>query len=131
MGEPRSWGEFMEALVKLIGQAADTGGSQTAGTLAAKGNAILEMLKNGGMPIVKSVQRGNLITSNENVTTYTVNINTVNPDKSVLLLNWPDSPGESGTSPVGALVSFYPDSFTLARRFLTHKYVFWQVVEFY
>ena len=55
MGEPRSWGEFMEALAKLVGQAADTGGSQTEGTLAAKGNAILEVLKNGGMPIVRSI----------------------------------------------------------------------------
>ena len=52
MGEPRSWGEFTAELVKLIGRAADTGGSQTEGTVFAKENAILEVLKNGGLPCI-------------------------------------------------------------------------------
>ena len=76
MGEPRSWGEFMEALVKLIGQAADTGGSQTAGTVFGKENAILGILKNGGMPMVKSIQWGfSSLSVTKNISISPVDVN--------------------------------------------------------
>ncbi len=84
MAEPRSWGEFTAELVKLIGQEADTGGSSTEGTLAAKGNAMLEVLRNGGMPVVKSVQRGKVSIDGNDKTVY---INTVDPDKCIVLLD--------------------------------------------
>lgn len=84
MGEPRSWGEFTAELVKLIGRAADTGGSQTAGTVMAKENAILEALKNGSVPTVKSVQRSTLYTSDSY---KTITISKVNPLKTIVLVN--------------------------------------------
>ncbi len=55
MGEPRSWGEFTAELAKLIGRAADTGGSQTAGTVFGKENAILETLKEQNAKIFTSM----------------------------------------------------------------------------
>lgn len=48
MAEPRSWEEFIAALAKLVGNADDTDGSQSAGSLMAKQNAILEALLTGG-----------------------------------------------------------------------------------
>ena len=84
MGEPRSWGEFTAELVKLIGQEADTGGSQTEGTVFAKENAILEVLKNGGLPIVKSIQRSSVSTSDNY---KTITISKVNPLKTIVLVN--------------------------------------------
>lgn len=84
MGEPRSWGEFMEALVKLIGQAADTGGSQTAGTVFGKENAILGILKNGGMPMVKSIQKG---VWNAGSNSYEISISAINPQKSIAFVD--------------------------------------------
>ena len=61
----------MEALVKLVGQSADTGGSQTEGTLAAKGNAILEALENAlKRGTVRNLQRGicNIVANQKSVT---------------------------------------------------------------
>lgn len=55
MGEPRSWGEFTAELARLIGQEADTGGSQTAGTVFGKENAILETLKEQNAKIFTSM----------------------------------------------------------------------------
>ena len=83
MGEPRSWREFTEELAKLIGQEADIGGSQTAGTVFAKENAILEILKSGGMPVVKSVQRG---VAHSGKFPFDISINEINPDKTIVLI---------------------------------------------
>ena len=87
MGEPRSWGEFTAELVKLIGQAADTGGSPTAGTVFGKENAILGKINSfvnadgNGVRVVKSIQRlfvsGN---GNQNVA-----ISPVNPERCFVI----------------------------------------------
>lgn len=50
-------------VLNRIGLTGDTGGSQTAGTVFAKENAILVALKNGSVPIVKSIQRSTVYTS--------------------------------------------------------------------
>lgn len=56
---PRDWFETIKEVVKKIGNTGDTGGSQTAGTVFAKENAILESVQNAmqrGM--VRNIQRG-------------------------------------------------------------------------
>lgn len=63
-------------VLNRIGTTRDTGGSQTAGTVFGKENAIMSILKNGGMPIVKSVQWGyGNTTSNKDISISPVNVN--------------------------------------------------------
>lgn len=71
-------------VLNRIGLTGDTGGSQTAGTVMAKENAILEVLKNGGLPIVKSIQRSRVSTSDNY---KTITISKVNPLKTIVLVN--------------------------------------------
>lgn len=127
MGEPRSWGEFMEALVKLIGQAADTGGSQTAGTVFGKENAILGILKNGGMPIVKSIQSG--IAQNIPISNATFTISEVNVEKIVIFLQG----GVQGNFYPIWVENVTPTSFNVkSYNCGSAKFYFgWYVVEFY
>lgn len=76
-------------VLNRIGLTKDTGGSQTAGTVMAKENAILKVLKNGGMPMVKSIQRGvaNIKGAvNTNVTSVSVAISPVDINKCIILL---------------------------------------------
>lgn len=128
MGEPRSWGEFMEALVKLIGQAADTGGSQTAGTVMAKGNAILAVLKNGGMPIVKSVQRGVAYISKNN--DLNIAINAVDPNKCIVITS--GTSGYNGSSCHYSYVkSLEATKLTLGNNQYSNAAMSWEVVEFH
>lgn len=71
-------------VLNRIGLTGDTGGSQTAGTVMAKENAILEALKNGSVPIVKSIQRSSVSTSDNY---KTITISKVNPLKTIVLVN--------------------------------------------
>lgn len=127
MGEPRSWGEFMEALTELVGQADDTGGSQTAGTVMAKGNAILEVLKNGGMPVVKSVQFGYVKAARYS----NVVISKVDPGKSLINITGNSS---SGDDDFLSITEFHATGFTISN-YKTNVNVTigfsWQVIEFY
>lgn len=127
MGEPRSWGEFMEALVKLIGQAADTGGSQTEGTVMAKENAALEILagfQNGTVPIMKSMQYG--VATNDN-NSMTIPINTINPNKAFVIIDCASSSSNGGVY----LARIDANSITISRHMASTDRFSWQVVELY
>lgn len=127
MGEPRSWGEFTAELVKLIGQEADTGGSSTEGTVFAKENAILEILRNGGMPIVKSVQYGMGSTRYEGGATV-ISISPINKDRAVVILN-----GSGAASNAAPVLSFI-DTETIGVYGSQSSSVVmfsWQVIEFF
>ena len=82
-------------VLNRIGLTGDTGGSQTAGTVFAKENAILVALKNGSVPIVKSIQRSTVYTSDNY---KTVTISKVNPLKTIVLI---DGGIKSGTTSAG------------------------------
>jgi len=71
-------------VLNRIGLTGDTGGSQTAGTVFGKENAILEKLKNGGIPVVKSVQRGKTSSSTFPIS---VHISAINPEKAFVIVN--------------------------------------------
>lgn len=136
MGEPRSWGEFMEALVKLVGQAADTGGSQTAGTVMAKENEIMEMLKNGGMRVVKSIQRGNAATNINTGQSITVSISAVDMEKSIVIASFFNTT-TSGNNNTGGVISIAsPTTLSIyaaagSGSNYTTTSIRWQVIEFY
>lgn len=130
MGEPRSWGEFTAELAKLIGQEADTGGSQTAGTVFAKENAILEMMKNGGMPVVRSVQRG---TAHSGKFPFDISINEINPDKAVVLIQ--NAPTTSSNYARAVLYRLSNNKISVnlgTSSYSGYDLAFsWQVIEFY
>lgn len=88
-------------VLNRIGLTGDTGGSQTAGTVMAKENAILEVLKNGGLPIVKSIQRSSVYTSDSS---KTITISKVNPLKTIVLVNGGISSSGGGNAGMPAYV---------------------------
>lgn len=88
-------------VLNRIGLTGDTGGSQTAGTVMAKENAILEVLKNGGLPIVKSIQRSSVYTSDDY---KTITISKVNPLKTIVLVNGGISSSGGGNAGMPAYV---------------------------
>ena len=88
-------------VLNRIGLTGDPGGSQTAGTVMAKENAILEVLKNGGLPIVKSIQRSSVYTSDDY---KTITISKVNPLKTIVLVNGGISSSGGGNAGMPAYV---------------------------
>lgn len=95
---PRDWFETIKEVAKKIGSTGDTGGSTTTGTVMGKVNAILAVLKNGGMPVVKSIQYGNFNAGSASWEEKTIAISPVNADKSIVILNaaHPNSSGKQG-----------------------------------
>ncbi len=134
MGEPRSWGEFTAELVKLIGLTGDTGGSQTAGTVFAKENAILEAMENGAVPAVKSVQRGYIEASGvANAQSITIQISEVDVSKAFVALSGYTAAGSNHSIPW--VTQFTPTSFTVNGYGQNGSYspsmrFSWQVVDF-
>ncbi len=88
-------------VLNRIGLTGDTGGSQTEGTVFGKENAILEVLKNGGLPIVKSIQRSSVYTSDNY---KTITISKVNPLKTIVLVNGGISSSGGGNAGMPAYV---------------------------
>lgn len=76
--------KMLSSTQKLIGTTTDIGGDSTKGTVFAKENAILEKLKNGGIPVVKSVQRGKISSSTFPISVY---ISTINPEKAFVIVD--------------------------------------------
>ena len=84
---------------------------------------------------VKSIQRGSLTPSNAEVADVRVNINTVNPDKCVVLLNTSRITGDD-TTYLPALTALTATSFTVTfsggwTSGLKGHIFSWQVIEFY
>lgn len=124
---PRDWFETIKEVVKKIGNTGDTGGSQTAGTVFAKENTALEILEsfqNGNLPIVKSVQRG---TATYNRTRLSISITTINPNKSLAILNEGSAMADNG----GIFISGLNENSLIVDSNLGISGLFsWQVIEF-
>lgn len=111
-------------VLNRIGLTGDTGGSQTAGTVFGKENGILEML-NAGIA-VKSIQRGRTDFASG---TNAITINTVNPEKTIVLL---DSGNDGSTNGGAVLESISEDSITIRTVGYNAYVVFsWQAIEFH
>lgn len=88
----------ISAATGRIGNSGDTGGTPTAGTVMGKLNAMLNIAKNGGMPVVKSVQYGECTHNVSGPTEKTITISPVNASKSIVILDaaHPASSGKQG-----------------------------------
>lgn len=142
---------FINKIKKLIGTTNDTGGSSTAGTMMAKSNAILiksdalntaintraasstalstsiwtstrasylDYLASGS--IIKSIQRGSLSLSNKQP--ETINFNTVNAAKSIILV---DTPTDKSVQPLD-----FTNNSILLETWSSSLSCTWQLVEF-
>ncbi len=121
----------------LIGVKTDTGGTNTEGTVMAKLNALLSKVSSGVG--IKSVQRGSFVEdfNVETVKTTRINISTVNPQKTFVIINGGLSAGYSNSSSavrgyVGTVASTY-FNYCAGRASLTigAGTVGYQVIEFY
>lgn len=144
----------LDSVSTKVGNTNDTGGTSSAGTVMGKLNKVLENQEVGsGSGAVKSVQRGvSKITFDDasNIATQiqSIDINTVNPDKCILLIElcklknsaWQTSNVLSTGMPI--LKEFKDTSIDFTGnedsyghnpsnpRYYTWKVV-WQVIEFY
>lgn len=115
-----------------IGNPADTGGSQTEGTVMAKENAILEAMKNGEVPAVKSIQRGYVEINSE---TTTIQISEVDVNKTFVSISGYTVAGLSNQS-IPWITQVTPTSITVSGYGKSGSYYpsmrfSWQAVEFY
>ena len=140
-----SWGEIKKALNSTLGNSDFKALDQLLGDdITAVQNALTNILQGGNVPIVKSVQRG-INTSNS--TSGTVTISTVNPEKSIVLIDATANSltNDDGTCAVAGARSgeLTSNSFTYAKGYMRKKqsypyddiYIYpsfsWQVIEFY
>lgn len=81
--------KILDKLQITVGEKADTGGSESDGTVMAKLNAILSGFTSIGA--IKSIQRGivklNAYGSSSEATDIKININPINPQKSIAFVN--------------------------------------------
>lgn len=133
MGEPRSWGEFTEELVRLIGQEADTGGSPTEGTLAAKGNAILKALENAlQRGTVRNLQTG-ICAIDATDKVEVVLSGFTNVDKMLVFYNGALQMNSS-TNVINAIVTELSTSYCIFRKYdngSVRRHIHYQIVEFW
>lgn len=80
----------VQGVLDKIGSAED---SDTAGTVMAKGNAILNMLANGGARLIKSIQFQKISKSSE---TIVFTISEVNPEKTFVIIDGYAYQGNTG-----------------------------------
>ena len=122
-----------------FGAVGDTGGTATAGTAMAKLNAILQKVITEGVGI-KSVQRGTFQeknTSQDKESSITINLFTINPSKTFIIINGGLSAGYSGSSSAvrGYIGSVSATSFVYqtgrASMTISYGFISWQAVEFY
>ena len=122
-----------------FGAVGDTGGTATAGTAMAKLNAIIKKVITDGVGI-KSVQRGTFQetgTSQDKEASITINLSTINPSKTFILINGGLSAGYSGSSSAvrGYIGSVSATSFVYqtgrASMTISYGFISWQAVEFY
>ena len=127
----------VDNIASTIGTTTDSGATSTTGTLMGKANAILKGLDSLQLSAIKSIQRGTFLLSSGYKGKTTINISTVNADKSIVLLN---GSGPSNTSSTYKetysiyLVNLTSNSFSVGTSDDSSgaKVPFsWQVVEFY
>ena len=118
----------------LIGESKSLISSQHSNT-----NNLINTLKVGNVPIVKSVQRGTLDNEDADLTTKTVTISNINPSKSILIAlpKYFDYGGEDAMKASSRIidgttlefdVNYSVGSSSSRRR---HFHYEWQVIEFY
>ena len=124
----------VQDIIDTVGTTTDSGGSSTAGTLMAKMN---KMLSNAGA--MKSVQRG-VVTFSESLSTYDITLNTINTNKSFVILSGIlEGEGGAYSTPVSQPYVYSLQSNLLQLYFSNNAFpdfsnftrCSWQVIEFY
>ncbi len=117
----------VQGVLDLIGNTADTGGSDTAGTVMGKLNSTL----NGGVKVVKSVQRGTYVVNNSG--NHSISISSIDPDKSIAIIDAPS--GATGSSGSGNTYCIFAglntDELIVYSYNHTNYTIGWQIIEFY
>lgn len=126
---------YVDTLESVIGTTTNTGGSASAGTVMAKLNALFTLISSsGGIPgTVKSVQRG-YTSGGEYDDDVTITINTINPNKAIVILNASMSQhADSGQVHTPYVVSLTSTVLTVGNHYTPHdaEKFSWQVIEFY
>lgn len=128
----------IDTITSAIGQANNTGGTASAGTVMAKLNKLLSTISSGVG--IKSVQRGTFEetpTDPGPSTAIKINISTINPSKTFIIINGGASAGYSGSSSAvrGYISAVTSNSFTYqtsrATLAIGNGLISYQVVEFY
>ena len=130
---------YVDTLETVLGTAANTGGTASAGTVMAKLNALIGLMTNatGTTSCVKRIVRG--VVAATGVNHIVVNIGyTVNPSKVFILLNSDRSAGYSSSPQTATpfLVSVTATQFTIGPAWMQNetnevRNVSWQLIEFY
>lgn len=118
----------VQGVIDRLGNAQDTGASETTGSVMGKLNALLSS------SVIKSVQRGHAV---NDVASTTVTISPVDINKSVVIVN-----GSAQVNATKGIVSFYygvltsPTQLTvggggLGESIFKSTNAYWQVIEFY
>lgn len=117
----------VQGVLDKIGNTADTGGSETAGTVMGKLNSTL----NGGVKVVKSVQRGTYVVNNNG--NHSISISSIDPDKSIAIIDAPS--GATGSSGSGDTYCIFAglntDELIVYSYNHTNYTIGWQIIEFY
>ncbi len=128
----------IDTLATTIGQTNNTGGTTNAGTVMAKLNKLLSTVSSGVG--IKSVQRGTFEETPTDAATATgikINLSTITPSKTFIILNGGASSGYSGSSSAvrGYISAVNSTSFTYntsrATLAIGNGLVSYQVIEFY
>ena len=142
-----SWAEIKKAVNSDLNKALNTLITEKHSTT----DALVTSLKTGGaVPIVKSVQRGHSssLTNQTSSAGVTVSLNTINPAKSIAIINFDTTSGSSAdTSGYSSSWVEYCYNYSLSANSLTipaqgtnytgYQYYYntpatcWQVIEFY
>lgn len=117
----------VQGVLDLIGNTADTGGSDTAGTVMGKLNSTL----NGGVKVVKSVQRGTYVVNNSG--NHSISISSIDPDKSIAIIDAPSgATGSSGSGDTYCIFAGLNTDELIVYSYNHTKYTIgWQIIEFY
>lgn len=117
----------VQGVLDRIGITTDTGGSDTAGTVMGKLNSTL----NGGVKVVKSVQRGTYVVNDSG--NHSISISSIDPDKSIAIIDAPS--GATGSSGSGNTYCIFAglntDELIVYSHNHTNYTIGWQIIEFY
>ena len=119
----------LESLIATIGETNHTGGTDSAGSVMAKLNAIQKKIPLIPTSIIKSVQKGIFTQNSSASSTISIPVNAVNPSKCFVLLDFYSSLSTNMGCCLSSLSSSYLTIYTSMQS--ERNYLSWQVVEFY
>ena len=130
-----SWAEIKKAINSNISKSLDVLITEKCNELKSKLNSVYSTVAvTGNIPFIKSIQRG-IIDTRPYVTTYSINISQINPDKSIVILYGSGTAvnRDTGRSPYLANLTDTALSIGIMDSVTSEYYTnfSWEVIEFY